>query len=144
MVAEPGFGALEALAPGVRLAGAASGPIDDVACTAGPAERAESLSGGQRLLTVDDAAAAAGWQGCFRDGEFGYALVTGPGASGGEVALVAATTVFENEHVDESGQRGARDRPARGIRPSSSGTCRGRATPTPPRPRPSRSSRRDG
>ena len=102
-VAEPGFGALEALAPGVRLAGAASGPIDDVACTAGPAERAEALSGGQRLLTVDDEAAAAGWQGCFRDGEFGYALVTGPGASGGEVALVAATTVFENEHVDESG-----------------------------------------
>ena len=103
VVAEPGFGALEALAPGVRLAGAASGPIDDVACTAGPAERAEALSSGQRLLTVDDEAVAARWQGCFRDGEFGYAVVTGPGPSGGDVALVAATTVFENEHVDESG-----------------------------------------
>jgi len=103
VVAEPGFGALEALAPGVRLAGAASGPIDDVACTARPAERAEALSSGQRLLTVDDEAVAAGWQGCFRDGEFGYAVVTGPGPSGADVALVAASTVFENEHVDESG-----------------------------------------
>ena len=32
VVAEPAFGALEVLAPGVRLAGAASGTIDDVAC----------------------------------------------------------------------------------------------------------------
>ncbi len=103
VVAEPAFGALEALAPGVRLAGAASGPIDDVACTAGPAVRAGELSDGQRLLTIDDAAAAAGWDGCFRDGEFGFAVATGPGPSGGEIALVAATTVFENEHVDEAG-----------------------------------------
>ena len=116
VVAEPGFGALEALAPGVRLAGAASGPIDDVACTAGPAEQAESLSGGQRLLTVDDAAAAAGWRGCFRDGEFGYALVTGPGASGGEVALVGRDDRVRERARRRVGQRGARDRPARGIR----------------------------
>ena len=103
VVAEPAFGALEVLAPGVRLAGAASGAIDDVACTAGPAERAGELSDGQRLLTIDDAAAAAGWDGCFRDGDFGYAVATGPGPSGGDLALVAATTAFENEHVDEAG-----------------------------------------
>ena len=82
VVAEPAFGALEVLAPGVRLAGAASGPIDDVACTAGPAERAGELSEGQRLLTIDDAAAAVGWDGCFRDGDFGYAVATGPGPVG--------------------------------------------------------------
>ncbi|KRE26067.1 DUF4350 domain-containing protein [Agromyces sp. Soil535] len=103
VVAEPAFTTLEGIASGVRLAGAASGPLDDVACGTRAAERAGELSDGQRLLTVDDEAAAAGWEGCFRDGRFGYALVTGPGASGGEVALVAATTVFENEHVDEAG-----------------------------------------
>jgi Domain of unknown function (DUF4350) len=103
VVAEPAFATLEAIGPGVRLAGAASGPLDDVACDATAAERAGELSDGQRLLTIDDDAAAAGWEGCFRDGELGYALVTGPGASGGEVALMAATTVFENEHVDEAG-----------------------------------------
>ena len=103
VVAEPAFGALEVLAPGVRLAGAASGTIDDVACAAAPAERAGELSDGQRLLTIDDAAAAAGWDGCFRDGDFGYAVATGPGPSGGDLALVAATTAFENEHVDEAG-----------------------------------------
>ncbi len=65
--------------------------------------RAGELSGGQRLLTVDDSAAASGWEGCFRDGDLGYAVAVGPGPSGGEIALVAATTVFENEHVDEAG-----------------------------------------
>ncbi|GAA4367805.1 DUF4350 domain-containing protein [Agromyces bauzanensis] len=103
VIAQPGFAALERLAPGVRLAGLASGPIDDVACDLRPARRADALSDGQRLLTVDDAAAASGWTGCFRDGDLGYALVSGPGASGGEVALVAATTAFTNEHVDEAG-----------------------------------------
>lgn len=105
VVVEPGFSALEALAPGVRLAGAASGPIDDVACDLRAAERAEALSDGQRLLTVDDDARADGWQGCFRNGDFGFAAVTGRGAgtTGGDVALVAATTVFENEHVAEAG-----------------------------------------
>ncbi|WP_448003887.1 DUF4350 domain-containing protein [Agromyces bauzanensis] len=103
VVAQPGFAALERLAPGVRLAGLASGPLDDVACDVRAARRADALSDGQRLLTVDDTALADGWTGCFRDGDLGYALVSGPGTSGGEVALVAATTVFTNEHVDEAG-----------------------------------------
>ncbi len=103
VVAQPGFTALEALAPGVRLAGAASGPIDDVACGFGPAERAGALSDDQGLLTIDDAAADAGWQGCFRDGEFGFAVVTGESESGGELAFVGATTVFENSRITELG-----------------------------------------
>lgn len=103
VVAEPGFNALERLAPGVRLAGVAGGPLDDIACDVHAARRAGALSDGQRLLAVDDAAAASGWTGCFRDGDLGYALVTGPGTSGGEIVLVAATTVFTNEHVDEAG-----------------------------------------
>ena len=103
VVAEPGFAALEALAPGVRLAGAASGPIDEVACELSPAERAGSLSEGQRLLTIDDDARDGGWQGCFRDGEFGFALASGPAEGGGEISLVGATTPFTNERIDEAG-----------------------------------------
>ena len=32
VVARPGFSELETIAPGVRLAGTASGPVDEVAC----------------------------------------------------------------------------------------------------------------
>ena len=103
VVAEPGFAALEALAPGVRHAGAASGAIDEIACDVRAAEQAGELSDGQRLLTIDDTARGAGWQGCFRDGEFGFALATGPGSSGGELTLVAATTVFTNDRIDDAG-----------------------------------------
>lgn len=103
VVIEPGFSALESLAPGVRLAGVASGPIDDVACDLPAAERAGGLGDGQRLLTVDDDARVAGWQGCFRDEEFGFALVSGEGDGGGQVTLVAAATVFANESIDEAG-----------------------------------------
>ncbi|HKH07473.1 MAG TPA: DUF4350 domain-containing protein [Agromyces sp.] len=103
VVIAPGFAALEALAPGVRLAGAASGPLDDPACDFGPAERAEALSDGQGLLTVDEQAADAGWQGCFPDGDFGFALVTGEAPSGGDLVLVAATTAFENGRITERG-----------------------------------------
>ena len=103
VVAEPSFRSLEALAPGVRLAGAADGPVDDVACDLRAAEQAGELSDGQRLLTVDADAASAGWTGCFRDEEHGFAVATGPGPSGGEVALIGATTVFTNERVAEAG-----------------------------------------
>jgi hypothetical protein len=100
---EPAFATLEALAPGVRLAGAASGTIDDVACDL------RGRRAGRRALRraapahVDDDAAAAGWDGCFRDGDSASPSPTGPGPSGGEVALVADDRVFENEHVDEAG-----------------------------------------
>lgn len=103
VIAEPAFGALEALAPGVRLGGAASGPLDDVACDVRAAERAGELSDGQRLLAIDEPAVDAGWQGCFRDGEDAFATATGPGPSGAELTFVAATTVFRNERVDEAG-----------------------------------------
>jgi hypothetical protein len=103
VLVEPGFRALEALAPGVRLAGAGSGTIDEVACTLRPAERAGSLSDGQRLFTVDDDVREDGWQGCFRDGEFGFAVVSGPMQGGGELTLVGATTAFTNERIDEAG-----------------------------------------
>ncbi|MFD4422742.1 DUF4350 domain-containing protein [Agromyces sp. NPDC058484] len=103
VVAEPAFGTLEVLAPGVRLGGTATGALDEVACDVGAAERAGELSDGQRLLTVDDDAQAAGFTGCFRDGEFGYAVVSGPGRAGGELTLVAATTVFTNDRIDEAG-----------------------------------------
>ena len=103
VVAEPAFGALETLAPGVRLGGAATGALDDVGCDVPAAERAGELSDGQRLLTIDDDARADGFTGCFRDGEFGYAMATGPGPAGGELTLVAATTVFTNDRIDEAG-----------------------------------------
>ena len=102
VVIEPGFAALESLAPGVRAGGVATGPIDDVACELPFAQRAGSLSDGQRLLTVDDAAAAEGWQGCFRDGEFGYAVASGT-SGGGELTLVASSTSFENARIAEDG-----------------------------------------
>lgn len=103
VVAEPGFAALEALAPGVRLAGAASGAIDDIACDVRAAERAGILSDGQRLLTIDETAGDAGWRGCFRDAEFGFAMAVGSSVAGGEVALVAATTPFTNDRIDDEG-----------------------------------------
>ncbi len=103
VVAEPSFRSLETLAPGVRLAGAASGTVDDVACDLRAAGQAGELSDGQRLLTVDADATSAGWTGCFRDAEHGFAVATGPGPSGGEIALVGATTVFTNEHISEAG-----------------------------------------
>ena len=104
VVIEPGFAALESLAPGVRAGGVATGPIDDVACELPVAQRAGSLSDGQRLLTVDDAAAAEGWQGCFRDGEFGYALAFRTSDGGhGELTLVASSTPFENGRIADDG-----------------------------------------
>jgi hypothetical protein len=103
VVVEPAFGHLETLAPGVRLGGAATGALDDVACEVPAAERAGELSDRQRLLTIDDDARAAGFTGCFRDGEFGYAVATGPSPAGGELALVAATTIFTNDRIDEAG-----------------------------------------
>ncbi|MET4160168.1 DUF4350 domain-containing protein [Agromyces sp. PvR057] len=107
VVVEPGFRALESLAPGVRMAGAADGEIDDVSCDARPATRAEGLSDGQRLLTVDDGAREAGWQGCFAQDD-GFAAAVGPLADGPDAAsdrlsLVGATTVFENARIDEAG-----------------------------------------
>ncbi|MFB9309304.1 hypothetical protein BJY17_001235 [Agromyces hippuratus] len=103
VVVEPGFTALETLAPGIRFAGAASGPLDEVSCDLGPAERAGSLSDGQRLVTVDDEAADDGWQGCFRDGEFGFAVATGPAPSGADLTIVGSTSVFANQTITEAG-----------------------------------------
>ncbi|KRC60428.1 hypothetical protein ASE14_05235 [Agromyces sp. Root81] len=103
VVVEPGFTALETLAPGIRFAGAASGPLDEVACDLGPAESAGSLSDGQRLVTVDEGAADAGWEGCFRDGEFGFAVANGPSSAGGDLTIVGATTVFANETITGAG-----------------------------------------
>ncbi|WP_022888350.1 DUF4350 domain-containing protein [Agromyces italicus] len=103
VVVEPGFAALEALAPGVRLAGAASGAVDEVECELPAAERAGSLSTGQRLFTLDDEATADGWQGCFRDGDHGYAVATGPSSGDGRIVLVGATTPFENGRITERG-----------------------------------------
>lgn len=102
VVAAPGFAALEVLAPGVRLAGAAGGAIDDVACDLPAAERAGGLSDGHGLLTVDDGAAASGFAGCFADGD-AFALVTGPAPDGADVALVGSTAPFANDTIDESG-----------------------------------------
>lgn len=104
VVARPDFAALEVLAPGVRLAGAADGPLDEVACELPAAERAGELSDGQHLLTVDDDAAASGFAGCFADGD-GFALVSGtvPVPDGADVALVGSEAVFANETVDEAG-----------------------------------------
>ncbi|MCM3656565.1 DUF4350 domain-containing protein [Agromyces mediolanus] len=102
VVVEPGFASLSALVDGVRLAGAASGAIEGADCRLPAAERAGTLSDGQRLLRVDDEAQAEGWQGCFPDGEFGVAVAEGP-SEGGRVAIVAAATAFANDTVDEAG-----------------------------------------
>jgi hypothetical protein len=102
VVVEPDFAALRALAPGVRHAGAAAGSIDDVACDEPAATRAAELSDGQRLLTIDDVAAADGWTGCFADGD-AFAVVTGQTAQGAELAIVGAATVFANGSIDEAG-----------------------------------------
>ncbi|WP_165308225.1 DUF4350 domain-containing protein, partial [Agromyces binzhouensis] len=94
--------ALEVLAPGVRLAGAAEGAPADAACGLPAADRAGELSDGQRLLSIDDDAAASGFSGCFPSGD-GFALVAGTSPDGAEVVLVGATTPFANETVDEAG-----------------------------------------
>lgn len=103
VVARPDFTALEVLAPGVRLAGAADeGVLDAVECEVPAAVRAGELSEGQRLLTIDADAGASGFAGCFAQGD-GFAVASGPSPSGGELTLVAATTAFANETIDEAG-----------------------------------------
>lgn len=105
VVVEPDFAALRAIAPGVRHAGAASGPIDEAGCALPEASRAGELSDGQRLFTVDDASAADGWTGCFRDDSgAAFALVTGPADAGGaEIVLVGSSAIFANGTIDEAG-----------------------------------------
>lgn len=102
VVVEPDFTALRTLAPGVRHAGAASGPIGDPACTLPAATRAGELSDGQRVLTIDEAAAAGGWTGCFPDDD-AFAVVTGQTEAGAELTLVGSAAVFANGSVDEAG-----------------------------------------
>lgn len=102
VIVEPDFAALRSLAPGVRHAGAASGPLDAPACDRPEANRAAELSDGQRLLTIDDAAAAEGWTGCFED-DGAFALVNGTTEPGAELALVGSSTVFANGTVAEAG-----------------------------------------
>lgn len=102
VVIAPDFASLDALADGVRLAGSASGPLERAGCALPAAERAGTLSDGQRLLRIDDEARAAGWQGCFPDGEFGVALAEGP-SDGGRITVVAAPTAFANDTIDEAG-----------------------------------------
>ncbi|WP_395243712.1 DUF4350 domain-containing protein [Agromyces sp. MMS24-K17] len=103
VVAAPGFEALEALAPGVRLAGVATGPLDDAGCEVPAAERAGTLSDGLGLLRVDDEAAADGWSGCFADGDAGVAVAVGPGPGESTISLVGSGTPFSNEFADEAG-----------------------------------------
>ncbi|MFK4729825.1 DUF4350 domain-containing protein [Agromyces mediolanus] len=102
VVVDPGFATLSELADGVRLAGVASGPLDHAGCALPAAERAERLSDGQRLFRLDDAARDDGWEGCFADGDFGFALVDGP-SDGGRLTIVGSSTVFANGTVDEAG-----------------------------------------
>ncbi|WP_438855309.1 DUF4350 domain-containing protein [Agromyces sp. M3QZ16-3] len=102
VIARPDFTALEALAPGVRLAGAADGAPDAASCALPAAERAGALSDGQRLLTIDDEAAASGFTGCFPSGA-GFAVVAGTAPGGTEVVLVGATTPFANGTIDQAG-----------------------------------------
>ncbi|WP_350347288.1 DUF4350 domain-containing protein [Agromyces sp. G08B096] len=103
VVVAPGFEILDALAPGVRHAGAALGDLDDARCDFGPAERAGALSGEQRLFSIDSDAADGGWVGCFPDEEHGFAVVAGPGADGGELVFVGTEASFANATVDEAG-----------------------------------------
>ncbi|WP_353815405.1 DUF4350 domain-containing protein [Agromyces sp. SYSU T00266] len=102
VVARPDFAALEVLAPGVRLAGAAEAAPADAACDLPTAARAGALSDGQRLLTIGDDAAASGFTGCFPEGD-GVAVVVGTAPDGADVALVGATTPFANDTIDEAG-----------------------------------------
>ncbi|MTH68873.1 DUF4350 domain-containing protein [Agromyces bracchium] len=102
VVARPDFASLEVLAPGVRLAGAVDGAPGAAGCAVPAADRAGTLSDGQRLLTIDDDAAASGFTGCFPSGD-GFAVVAGTAPDGAEVVLVGATTPFANESIDEAG-----------------------------------------
>ncbi|MRG60594.1 DUF4350 domain-containing protein [Agromyces sp. CFH 90414] len=103
VVAAPDFASLDALAPGVRHAGAAPGALDRPGCDLPAAQRAGELSPGQRLFTIDDDAAGDGWVGCFADEQFGFAVAAGPSPEGAELALVGSVTPFQNQSIDESG-----------------------------------------
>jgi hypothetical protein len=102
VVARPDFAALEVLAPGVLLAGAADGVPEPASCDLPAAERAGELSDGQRVLTVGVDATASGFRGCFASGD-GFAVVSGTSTDGAEVVLVGASTPFANETIDEAG-----------------------------------------
>ena len=145
VVAEPAFGALEALAPGVRARGRGerhdrrrrlrrprrpSGPASS------PTASACSRSTTRRPRPGGTGASATATSATPSS--------QARAASGGDLALVAATTAFDERARRRGGQRRARDQPARRHPTASSGTCPARPTPTPPRRRPSPSSRPAG
>lgn len=112
VVIAPTFDVLRELAPGVRFAGAASGPLEAPNCAVNAATNASELSDGQRLLTVDELAADAGWTGCFPDdagggtGTSAFALAHNDSvaiAGGAAITVVPASVAFANETITEAG-----------------------------------------
>ncbi|QAY74548.1 DUF4350 domain-containing protein [Agromyces protaetiae] len=102
VVADPDFGALQAIAPGVDQGGIASGALESAGCDLRAAARAGTLSDGQSLVRIDDDAAADGWVGCFADGD-AFALAHRPAEDGGEITIVGGATVFQNGTIAQEG-----------------------------------------
>lgn len=97
VIMSPTTPVLDRFAPGVALAGAAEeGEVLSAGCAVPVAERAGSITAGESgLQPLDDSAEAVF---CFTDeaGSSQLALVTGGAA---DVAVVASSSAFSNEHV---------------------------------------------
>ncbi|MFF1633635.1 DUF4350 domain-containing protein [Leifsonia sp. NPDC058248] len=111
VVVEPGYRALQRLAPGVRAAGGLSGAgTVSAACDVPPAVRAERIdprpTPNLRDVTVAGtfrigSAASGDATGCFAAGDR-YSLVTTK-TDGREVALLGSAAVLMNDGVDRAG-----------------------------------------
>nr|WP_272898187.1 DUF4350 domain-containing protein [Agromyces seonyuensis] len=104
VVVDPTVGALADLAPGVRLAGTADGPLQDAGCEFSPAVQAGELPDGLATLSLDAEAEAEadGWTTCFADADDRAAVATMLG-SDGRRSVVPSTELFANESIDRDG-----------------------------------------
>ncbi|TBN55996.1 DUF4350 domain-containing protein [Glaciihabitans arcticus] len=95
----PGFSSVDALAPGVTLAGATDADTLDAGCALPVAERAETISAegdGYRLL--DD---AEGVTECFTDGDVSSLLQLDNDDR--TISVLGAAAALTNEHIGEVG-----------------------------------------
>lgn len=99
IVAQPSFGDLQAIAPGVAQAGRASAPLE-ADCGLGAVQRAGTVSGQASTYRIVDEQLDA--VGCLGAGDDAFALVQvthGPG----ELVILGATGALTNESVASDG-----------------------------------------
>jgi hypothetical protein len=103
VLVDPGFPALQSLAPDVHNAGSASrSGVLDASCSVPAADRAATIEPTAKSPALRISGSAASATGCFPTGGGGFAFVSDT-ADGTTVQLVGSTSVFDNESIARSG-----------------------------------------